>query len=723
MFRKKEKSYIIQFNGLSDYNDLSVLGFEAYSIYNSIKFFNLRFDGFVISSEAFDDFLVQAKLIDRIAEMIAKVTLDPDKYLYTYSQKIQELIISASIPKNILMPISIAFSSLKQKHKNSFFRVTYSHTIPFAYLSEKEKDLSTVVFSEDNFFDSIKLFWANIFTPEALISRIQNKYKGEINTAILVSKLSLPERSGLAWLEKNLKLNKDEIKILARFGNRINFLDEYDEYVIDVLSFEIKKKNIFDQEGMIVLHYKHVNEEVVLNQSNVLLAREYGKFSKLDDVNIEKISRLLIFLIANSKHNLFIEWSIAGGEIFIDRILFEMPSLYTQSKLDNNQIKTEEDHSQKNNNNTADLENNFKESIDFESNFQKLESKNSNTDKSEYLDKNNLNPSELKKEIKIEELKKDEILISETKSNKKFLFTKIKEDDLLDSEEYSLDIASRINKQVEISNDQYTKNLPLELRLIKEKVIIDISNLSTGKLVNMNEYFGVLFDLSLLYEFLNFDRYFAEESITIQGFPKKVSEFLLTYLKPAFSKISDDTNVIVKLTSKRQYIEIYKNLSNDQSLSTKMDLEIDKVAYAEFMSIRTMCNLHKITKPDLIVSDIKNMNDYENLNFLKEKVNKDYFNIFVEILYPIQLLNITDFSFVDGVFIDFVNLARLTFYTNEVTETEEKLLLKILKSAIKKIQKKQKKIYIKTSSSFKYLIEFATKEDLKIVLFNLVKPK
>ncbi|MCS7317383.1 MAG: hypothetical protein NZZ41_03560 [Candidatus Dojkabacteria bacterium] len=768
MFKKHRINYVIRHSD-PESEKVNLVGFEAACLFDLQRFGRCVFEGFVLSSEFFDAFLLQTKLIDKVSDLLVKINLNIN-LLEELSTKIQELIYYTEIPKSLLMSLKLSFENLKNTFKKNLFLVTASNIIPEQYITKEEKAFKKTVSSFENFVEAVKTIWSNLFSAKSIKNRIEKNYRGEISVAIICRVYFLAEKSGLVFISDTNRVTEySEVKLFARFGSRVNKLSLYDMYSVSTQDLSIIKKNIVEQKDMIVEQYK-INSigEIAILRNTIELSTEFSKTQKLQDDIIINISKLLLILFGKYKTNLFVEWIITGGNyVHVEEIYLSMPEYYQvidiqQSDLhsasDLENLSTNDlDHTRVLNTSNHDTQtispdvqkdvalnislNKDKDDkpLDLpnvslqENDVDTLESVG-NRKNLDYISVETSTINSNKSSIQVsspslKDLKNDEILLSSGKNKRNFIYTNLSDQD---SEQYNQDI-SKLLKKIEYGSTQYIQNYDMHdiqsEDLIKQQIVLDVSNLSTGKLINVNNYYGAYIDLEIFYLIIKLDVILNEvqnsnDDILIL---KKFSESVLTFLQPLFNKLEKNTKVICKLSSIEN---LYKFLPNSFPLDRLSDL----INITEIKSILALAKNFSLNKVEFCFSNVRNVDDYLNLkNKIKENVNvfSNYASL-VEIAYPCSFFSIEEFVNVsDGVVLDFENFGRYYFCVDKFNQKDEQILLKLIKSSVKKLLRKStaknellvKKIYIKCASERRNLIYFASLENLKIILFNLVKSK
>lgn len=245
---------------------------------------------FVISSKAFDDFLLENDLVDQIISHLSEVESDP-KSLPRVSKFITKLIREADMPSGIEKELKIYYKKLSGLG-NAPLRFVPSFSNQALEDSVVVKELDNIfAFGFEDFLQDIKDNWANLFSREALEYRESIKYEGVLTQALLVEKSPIAEVS-VHVSTHNPLLAKNSIEINAVLGIVEPFLRgdlTGDRYVCSLEQEEILEKVIVEQSWMSAykLNKKKYREEK-LKISNIWKSQQ-----KLSDNNILKVVQIV----------------------------------------------------------------------------------------------------------------------------------------------------------------------------------------------------------------------------------------------------------------------------------------------------------------------------------------------------------------------------------------------------------------------------------------------
>lgn len=293
--------------------------------------------GFVVTSHAYFTFIKKARIQEKILALFKNVNYNHSEDLHQASVHIQDLILKAHIPDDIMNEIIMYYDHLTEKEEQYKYsnQTTFQkmgHTIKSLYdptlvavrSSATAEDLPTASFAgqqetylnvrgETHLLVYVKKCWASLFTERAIYYRNNQKFDhAKVGLAAVVQRMVQSEKSGIAFSIDPVTNDKSKIVIEAIYG-----LGEYivqgkvtpDHYEVHKDSFVILKKELKYQ------NCKYVKSGV--KNIEVKLNKENGSTQKLTDQEITEVA-LRVKQIEN--HYYFpqdIEWAIEKNYVYI----------------------------------------------------------------------------------------------------------------------------------------------------------------------------------------------------------------------------------------------------------------------------------------------------------------------------------------------------------------------------------------------------------------------
>jgi len=277
------------------------------------EMFNAGFpvpDGFVVLTAAFDEATYDNHINERIYHLIEKVDADNTESLNAAAKSIQGMILKAGVPAGVGKAIKQAFKRLDA----GFVAVRSSATAEDASQASWAGELDTYTnIQEKNLMLAIKRCWASLFSPRAIIYRIEKKFRHEeISVAVVVQRMVNSEVSGVVFTKHPVTNDNKKILIEAGYG-----LGE------SVVSGKITPDSyVFDKETGLI-------EEIKIGRQNTVILKSKGKTiekklgkklqekQKLSGKQIIELSEICKKIETHYQCPQDIEWGFEKGRFYI----------------------------------------------------------------------------------------------------------------------------------------------------------------------------------------------------------------------------------------------------------------------------------------------------------------------------------------------------------------------------------------------------------------------
>lgn len=337
----KPIQYTISFSHFTN-NDNELVGVEALELHQLAKSNIPLPQGFVITSKAFDDYLVANDLVQAIGDLMGSFDVNNKSQIRTASKEITNLILAGKFPQIISSPIIKSYKNLSGlRHTTTLLRAS----VPDESIQELEYQHSTtrlVATDEEDFLSKIKIIWAGLFSEQALIHREKIDYEGYVTSSVIVQKLIQAEVSGKVFTQDS---NDGLMEVQAIFG--VDDLDHGreivpDSYYVEKKSEELVEKKIIGQEWMLVRKPKPTEKSAFMK---VNISKAWKKRQKLDDRHIINVARLAKAIEKTRKSPQIISFIVEAGKIFVyDIEPLKQHSLIKHTELQQLAEKLEERH-------------------------------------------------------------------------------------------------------------------------------------------------------------------------------------------------------------------------------------------------------------------------------------------------------------------------------------------------------------------------------------------
>ena len=267
--------------------------------------------GFVVLSDAFEQFIKETDLNIEIDAKLHKVDHNVMHTVEEASEKIQSLILQTKMPEDIADEVQKEFKKLNTKYVAVRSSATAEDSSAAAWAGQLESFLNT---TEENLLQNVRKCWASLFTPRAIFYRFeQNLHKQKISVAVVVQKMVESEKSGIAFSVHPVTQDRNQLIIEAGYGLGEAIVSGSitpDGYVVEKDPRRIIDKNINTQERKLARAKTGGNEWQDIPQEN-------GEKSVLDDKQIMELSDLILKIEKHYKSPQDIEWAFEEGRFYI----------------------------------------------------------------------------------------------------------------------------------------------------------------------------------------------------------------------------------------------------------------------------------------------------------------------------------------------------------------------------------------------------------------------
>jgi pyruvate, water dikinase len=267
-------------------------------------------NGFVILSNTFDIFIKETNLIVEIDAILNSVNIKKVQTIENASKKIQAMIISKEIPKDIKTEIFKFYKNLNCNFVAVRSSATSEDSTSAAWAGQLDSFLNT---TNETLLKNVKNCWASLFTPRAIYYRFEKKLnKDKISVAVIVQKMVDSEKSGVAFSVHPVTQDKNQIIIEAGFGLGEAIVSGSitpDNYVINKQKLNILDINVNEQTRALYKKPKGGNEWKEL--------KEKGKKQVLTEKEIIDLSKLIVKIENHYGFPCDIEWAKEKKKFYI----------------------------------------------------------------------------------------------------------------------------------------------------------------------------------------------------------------------------------------------------------------------------------------------------------------------------------------------------------------------------------------------------------------------
>jgi len=274
-------------------------------------------NGFVISAQAYFNFVKETGIQDEIIKKIDAIDVENTEELENISKEIRQLIRQAEVPSELKIEIYKAYDSLNMRYNSgvaTLVAVRSSATaedLPEASFAGQQETYLNIM-GKDQLIAAVRKCWASLFTARAVYYRKKQKFEtSKVGLCAVVQKMVQSEVSGIMFTaDPTGDLNK--IIIEAGFGLGETIVSGSvtpDNYVVDKKTMQLVNKKINKQEFMLIRD-KGINTQINLGDVK-------GKLQKMKDSKIIDLANIGKRIEEHYKKPMDIEWAMEKDVLYI----------------------------------------------------------------------------------------------------------------------------------------------------------------------------------------------------------------------------------------------------------------------------------------------------------------------------------------------------------------------------------------------------------------------
>lgn len=271
--------------------------------------------GFVITSNAYYDFIRENDLNIKIKHLLATTNFEDSKSLEQVSLHIKKLITNGKLSDGLIKEIIASYNKLGGPFNHALVALRSSATaedlVNASFAGQQETFLN--IKGDAVLIEKIKEGWASLYDGRAIYYRHQQKYDNvKIGIALVVQKMVESDKSGIMFTIDPVTNDKSKITIEAIYGLGeliVQGAVTPDHYEVEKRGLKLLSKKISFQNRSLI--------KKGINNKEVKLSKKQGSKQKLSEKEILSLARLGKEI---EKHYYFpqdIEWAIEKNKIYI----------------------------------------------------------------------------------------------------------------------------------------------------------------------------------------------------------------------------------------------------------------------------------------------------------------------------------------------------------------------------------------------------------------------
>ena len=263
-------------------------------------------NGFIILSDAFDEFIKENDILDKINKTLENLNEEDGENLKNSSKYICDLIEKAKINSNLEHDIIDFFRKLNTQ----FVAVRSSATTEDGMENAWAGELDTFLYvDESTIMQNIKNAWKSLYSTRALYYGKKNNQIKYNSIAVVVQKMINSDYSGVAFSINPINNNKGTIVIEAIEGLGeaiVSGTVTPDCYEINKSNLSIKSKIINNQ-----------REKISKNENSVDLIKNENSIQKISNEKIIELAEIVKNIEIIYEYPIDVEWAIEDDIIYI----------------------------------------------------------------------------------------------------------------------------------------------------------------------------------------------------------------------------------------------------------------------------------------------------------------------------------------------------------------------------------------------------------------------
>lgn len=308
------KKFVIDFKDI-DKRDVPLVGGKNANLGEMIKAGLPVPPGFAITIHAYDLFLEENTLVERIYKILNETNVENPDELKNASKQIQSIVQRGKVPEIVAQEIIAFYKKMSGIFKHTLVAVRSSATAEDAPGTSFAGQQATFlnIKGEANLIENVKQCWASLFTERSIFYRVQNHVKHEkVKVSVGVQKMIQSEVSGVMFSMDPVTNDKERMVIEAVWGLGEMIVQGSvvpDKYVVQKDTFDILSKEVSDQSIQLI------KIDGVTKETQV--PKKVRETQKITDEEIVKLARMSQKLQEHYYFPQDSEWAKEKGELYL----------------------------------------------------------------------------------------------------------------------------------------------------------------------------------------------------------------------------------------------------------------------------------------------------------------------------------------------------------------------------------------------------------------------
>ena len=314
--KKKEEVFLVRL-GEDESTNIAMVGGKGASLGKLVKADFPVPPGFVVKTNAYDEFLRVYELEIKIKKILSGLDYGDLDELEIETGKIRKLITGSKLPDNLAQEIVQAYKKLGDEMVYVAVRssATAEDLAGASFAGQYETFLD--VRGEEALLDAVRRCWASMWTARVTAYRYNKGFNNaSIGIAVIVQKMVEPDVAGVMFVGNPMNARADEIVINSSWGlgeTVVSGSVTPDEYVVDRDMLTIKRRSLGSKE-LQVIRNKKAGSNTLQEPIPVSLQEQYTLTD--DQVSaLSEMGRHVTTYYEGLPQD--IEWALESGSFFL----------------------------------------------------------------------------------------------------------------------------------------------------------------------------------------------------------------------------------------------------------------------------------------------------------------------------------------------------------------------------------------------------------------------
>ena len=210
--------YVLSFQDINR-TKLSLVGGKGANLGELVRIDGVHVpDGFCISTKAYKEIIEGTPVINELIDQSSLLKMEERSAISGLSAAIRKAIEAVTIPAAISDEVTQLLAGLGEGNAYAIRSSATAEDLPTASFAGQQDTYLNVI-GKDEILKHISQCWASLFTPRAVIYRIQNGFDHrKVYLSVVVQKMVFPQVAGIMFTADPVSGNRKVVSIDASYG-------------------------------------------------------------------------------------------------------------------------------------------------------------------------------------------------------------------------------------------------------------------------------------------------------------------------------------------------------------------------------------------------------------------------------------------------------------------------------------------------------------------------